>query len=265
MALVRSEETKRNDRLFEDSFAAAFVEAAPDAFAEEEAEADRGVLSALGAVFAFNASVRTRFYDDYLMAASRAGCHQVVLVAAGLDTRAFRLAWPGGTRVFELDLAEVLTFKEWVLDATDAMARCHRTLVAVDLRSEWRAPLLEAGFDPASPTAWLIEGLLTYLSAQEAADLLTGVTELSVPISRVAFERDSGASSSLIAQARGIPSMERYTAMFKGGLGDQATGWLEDRGWQADFHDQLVVAAAYGRIPPADTSGGFVTAVRTHR
>jgi len=263
MALVRSEETKRHDRLFEDPYAAAFVEAAPDAFAEEEAEADRGVLSALGAAFAFNATVRTRFYDDYLIEATRSRCHQVVLVAAGLDTRAFRLAWPAGTRLFELDLPEVLTFKERVLDTMGVVPRRDRTRVAVDLRSEWQAPLTDAGFDTAVPTAWLIEGLLTYLNPEEAAELLTGVTELSGPMSRVAFEQDSGVSSSLIAQARGVPSMERYTALFKGGLGARGPRWLEDHGWGVAIHDQLEVAARYGRQAPPSTSGGFVTAVRT--
>jgi methyltransferase (TIGR00027 family) len=262
MALVRSEETKRSDRLFEDPYAAAFVDAAPDAFAEEEADADRGVLSALGAAFAFNATVRTRFYDEYLTEASGAGCHQVVLVAAGLDTRAFRLGWPVGTRLFELDLPEVLTFKERVLEANSAVPRCDRAVVVVDLRSDWRAPLTDSGFEAAVPTAWLVEGLLTYLSAEEAARFLLGVTELSAPRSRVAFEQDSGVSSSLVAQARGVPSMERYTAMFKGGLGDSAPAWLKDHGWQVAIHNQLAVASTYGRTPPPNTSGGFVTGVR---
>ena len=261
MALVRSGESGRPDALFDDPFAAAFVAAAPDAFAEEEADADAEVLGSLGAVFAFYAVIRTRFYDDYLRQATT-GCRQVVLLAAGLDTRAFRLTWPPTVRVWELDLADVLAFKERVLTERGAHPRCDRRTLAADLRGDWPTALTTAGFNLGAPTAWLIEGLLTYLYPDEAAQLLLRVTELSAAGSRVAFEQDAGSSSALLARARSIPSMARYTSMFHGGLGDDAVGWLTDHGWDVEIHDRLEVAAAYGRAAPADTSGGFITATR---
>ena len=114
------------------------------------------------------------------MDACVSGCRQVVLVAAGLDTRAFRLSWPAGVSLFEMDLPAVLAFKEQVLTSSDAGPRCHRTAVAVDLREDSPAQLVTAGFEPATPTVWLLEGLLIYLTADEAMTLLRDVTVLSV-------------------------------------------------------------------------------------
>ncbi len=161
VAHVRAEESRRPDRLFHDPYAEAFVAAAPNTLpTEHEASHD---LAAWGAEWAVHATIRTRFFDDYLLAAGAAGCRQVVLLAAGLDTRALRLDWPEGTRVFELDLPDMLTFKERVLadhPSRPAPAPCERTTVAVDLRADWPAALTGAGFDPSQPTAWLAEGLL---------------------------------------------------------------------------------------------------------
>jgi methyltransferase (TIGR00027 family) len=259
MALMRAGESSRPDRLFDDPLALAFLEAAPDAFAEEEAEAEAEVLGALGAAFAFHGTIRTRFYDDYLIAA---GCRQAVLVAAGLDTRAFRLAWPVGGHVWELDQADVLAFKQRVLDGRGAVPRCARRSVAVDLRVDWAGALEDAGFDAETPTAWLVEGLLTYLSADEAARLLLTITARSAPGSRLAFELGAGASDELLARARDLPTMARYTSMFKGGLGAEAGAWLAAHGWDVEPHDLLEVASSYGRPAPPEAQGGFVTATR---
>src|SRR5262249_46030939 len=176
VAMVRARESRREDRLFDDPYAQAFVDAAPGAFPGEHKTGEElaavGPMASLGAVFHAHAVIRTRFFDDYLTAAVAAGCSQVVLLAAGLDTRAFRLAWPAGTRVFEVDLPDVLTFKDTVLAAQDAVARCARTTVPADLRADWTTALARAGFDRTGPAAWLAEGLLIYLSAAEAARLL---------------------------------------------------------------------------------------------
>jgi hypothetical protein len=117
-------------------------------------------MASLGAVFHVHGVIRTRFFDDYLTAAIAARCHQVVLLAAGLDTRALRLAWPAGTRVFEIDLPGVLSFKDSVLAAQGAVPRCERIKVPADLCTDWTAALAEAGFDRSTPAAWLAEGLL---------------------------------------------------------------------------------------------------------
>jgi methyltransferase (TIGR00027 family) len=206
--------------------------------------------------------IRTRFFDDHLLGAAAAGCRQVVLLAAGLDTRAFRLAWPGGVRLFELDLPEVLEFKERVLAARLAVPRCERVVLTVDLREHWPAALTRSGFQPTEPTAWLAEGLLIYLSAGEATSLLTAVGELSAPASRLAFEHSTIAQSPLLARARSMPAMDRYTKLWKGGLGADGPGWLARHGWRVQVHHRADLAARYGRSLPASTAGSFVTASR---
>jgi methyltransferase (TIGR00027 family) len=189
----------------------------------------------------------------------------VVLLAAGLDTRAFRLAWPDRVRLFELDLPEMLAFKEQVLAAQHAVPRCQRTVVAADLRGHWPAALAAAGLQPTRPTAWLAEGLLIYLSADQAAHLLTAVAELSAPTSQLAFEHGTIADTPLLARARATPAMDQFTKLWQGGLGADAPDWLIRHGWQAHSHDRAALAAAYGRAVPSSSSGGFVTAVRPAR
>jgi methyltransferase (TIGR00027 family) len=267
MALVRAQESRREDRLFDDPYAQAFADAAAGAFSAETAAAGErtavGPLARLGEVFAFHAVIRTRFFDDYLLAAAVAGCRQVVLLAAGLDSRAFRLPWPAGTRLFELDLPDVTGFKDTVLARLGARPACERTVIPADLRGPWPARLAAAGFDPAARTARLAEGLLLYLTAGEAARLLTGIGELSASGSQLSFEHGSISASALLTQARTLPGMSQYAALWKGGLGEDAPGWLAQHGWQPQFHDSAGLAAAYGRPDPQAADGGFLIAVRT--
>lgn len=270
MARVRAHESRREDRLFDDPYAQVFLEAAPGAFADERragaefAAGAAGTTSAasLGGMFAFHGAIRTRFFDDYLIAAANE-CRQVVLLAAGLDTRAFRLAWPAGTRVFELDLPEVLDFKEPVLSGHHAVPRGERTVVRADLRADWPAELLGAGFDPAVPAAWLAEGLLVYLTPDEAGRLVTSVGGLSAPGSRLSFEHSPVAESPLLSRARRTPGMEAYAALWKGGLGEDAPDRLTRLGWRPRFHDVAALAASYGRPTARGTVSGFLTAVRS--
>ncbi len=266
VAMVRARESRRDDRLFDDPYAQAFLDAAPGAFPEEpetqEQLAPLGPMASLGAVFYAHAVIRTRFFDDYLTAATAARCRQVVLLAAGLDTRAFRLAWPKDTRVFEVDLPDVLAFKDTVLAARNAVPRCERTAVPADLRVDWTATLAEAGFDRVSRAAWLAEGLLIYLTAGEAGRLLTGVSELSAPGSQLSFEHGPMATATLTGQARQMPAMQEYTSLWKGGLGDDARRWLTGHAWQPQFRELAALAASYRRPVPGQARGGFLTATR---
>ena len=122
-AMLRADESARSDRLFDDPYAGAFVAAAPDIFADGPDPGDPEI-ERLRLAFTDQLAIRTRFYDDYVLAATRAGCTQIVLLGAGLDTRAFRLDWPESVRVFELDLPQVFEFKRAVLDAHGAVATC---------------------------------------------------------------------------------------------------------------------------------------------
>ncbi len=263
MALVRAEESRRADRLFDDPYADAFLAAAPGAFDMEHrsAAAKTGDMASWGAAFWSHAVTRTRFFDDYLMTATASGIRQVVLLAAGLDTRAFRLPWPEGVRLYELDLPEVLTFKERVLTERAAAARCARTTIEVDLREDWTVPLLQAGVQAAEVTAWLAEGLLIYLTADEAATLLTRVGALSAAGSQAAFEVESLGTDPMRARARQAPTMAQYAQLWKGGLPD-ATGWLIGHGWRPQLHNRAAAAASYGRAAAGPSAGGFVVATR---
>ena len=266
VARVRARESKRGDRLFDDPFAQAFVDAAPGVFPEEPQPggppAAAGPLARLGAAFYVHAVVRTRFYDEYLTAAAAAGGVQLVLLAAGLDTRAFRLTWPPGTRLFEVDLPAVLAFKEEVLAAGGAVPRCERTAVPADLREDWPQKLADAGFGPGQPTAWLAEGLLIYLAPGQVTELFTAVTGQSPAGSRLAFEHNPAGRDALTARAARLPAMRQYTSLWQGGLAE-APGWLAGHGWDTAFHPLADVARGYGRPLPDPARSGFLTAVRT--
>jgi methyltransferase (TIGR00027 family) len=220
-------------------------------------------MAALGAVFYAHAVLRTRFFDDFLLGAAADGCGQVVLLAAGLDTRAFRLSWPDRLQLFELDLPGPLAFKERVLADRNARPRCRRTVVPADLRGDWAAELTAAGLRRDERTAWLAEGLLIYLAADEAERLLTDVSALSRARSQLALEYGGMAGNSLLRQAGSSPAMREYAALWKGGMGEDMPRWLADHGWHVYTHDLAAVAATYGRDVPGHSRGGFLTATRT--
>lgn len=266
MAMVRAHETRQVDRLFDDPLAETFLAAAPQAFPEQRPvrDTDQGAPgpATLGTTFFVHGALRTRFYDDYLRTAATNGCRQVVLLAAGLDTRGFRLDWPPETRLFELDLPEVMTFKTTVLAKDAAAPRCDRTVVPTDLREDWISALTRSGFDPGLSTAWLAEGLLIYLSADEVGRLFNSISDLSAPGSQLSFEHSDATPTALQTDAQTAPSMTPYAQMWKGGLGQHTTGWLHRHGWTTHIHDIAEVARGYGRELPATSTGGFVIAVR---
>lgn len=138
--------------------------------------------------FANGMAARTRFFDDFYADATAAGVRQAVILAAGLDSRAYRLDWPAGTVVFEVDQPEVIAFKSQTLADLGAQPTADRRTVAVDLREDWVSALRSAGFDPNAPTAWIAEGLFGYLPPEAQDRLLDLITENSAPGSRVAAE-----------------------------------------------------------------------------
>jgi methyltransferase (TIGR00027 family) len=135
-----------------------------------------------------NMAVRTKFFDDFFTDATTEGIRQVVILAAGLDSRAYRLQWPAGTVVYEVDQPQVVDFKTRTLAEIGAQPTSDRRTVAVDLRFDWPAALKEAGFDADQPTAWSAEGLLGYLPPDAQDRLLDTVTALSAPGSWLATE-----------------------------------------------------------------------------
>lgn len=133
-------------------------------------------------------AVRTRFYDQFFVDATRSGIRQAVIVAAGLDVRAYRLPWPQGTVVYEVDLPNVIDFKTSTLSRQGAAPTAERRTVAVDLRDDWPAALEAAGFDPQAPSAWSAEGLVVYLPPEAQDALFDNITALSAPGSQLASE-----------------------------------------------------------------------------
>ncbi|MFY1620976.1 class I SAM-dependent methyltransferase [Micromonospora sp. WMMD736] len=133
-------------------------------------------------------AVRTRFFDDFFLNAVRCGVRQVVILASGLDTRAYRLSWPADTVVYEVDLPDVIEFKSSTLADLGAEPGADRRVVPVDLRDDWPAALRAAGFRPEEPTAWSAEGLLVYLPSDAQDLLFDRITALSAPGSQVATD-----------------------------------------------------------------------------
>lgn len=131
---------------------------------------------------------RTRYFDEYFSGVVAAGVRQVVILAAGLDSRAFRLTWPAATTIFELDQPQVLGFKSYVLSQRGIRPTVERREVAVDLREDWPQALRDAGFDPNRPSAWIAEGLLIYLPAVAQEQLFAGIDGLAASGSHVAIE-----------------------------------------------------------------------------
>lgn len=257
VARIRAAESTRPDRLFDDPYAQAFVDAMPGVYADDVRSSGRG--REVGARIAVHVVMRTRWYDDRLVAAARDGVRQVVVLAAGLDTRAFRLGCPAGTRWFEVDLPELLAFKDRVLAAAGAVAGCVRLPVAADLTGDWAAAMARHGFDPEQPTAWLVEGLLVYLSPEEAAALLETVGGLSAPGSRLFCEQ--GRSAQQLAAQAAEAGVSRAASLWQGGLAD-VPGWLRAHGWAVTTVGLDEVAAGYGRPIGTGTSTGFVLATR---
>ena len=128
-----------------------------------------------------NMAVRTKFFDEFFIDATTSGIKQAVILASGLDARAYRLPWPDGTTVYEIDQPQVIEFKSRTLAELGAQPTAYRRTVAVDLRDDWPAALQAAGFDPGQPSAWSAEGLLGYLPPDAQDRLLDTITELSAP------------------------------------------------------------------------------------
>ncbi|GHB08194.1 class I SAM-dependent methyltransferase [Streptomyces termitum] len=190
VAAARAIETHRPDSLARDVYAEHFVRAAPVSarWPVRPRQVPAGDGDPLWGRFARYFGLRTRVLDDFLLRSTGTGARQVVLLGAGLDSRAFRLDWPPGLVVYEIDRPGVLAFKEGVLADLSAVPRARRVTVPVDLRDDWAGALTSAGFDPAAPSVWLAEGLLFYLPGPVETGLLGTVDRLTAGGGSLAFE-----------------------------------------------------------------------------
>lgn len=208
-------------------------------------------------------AVRTHYFDDYFATTARAGIRQVVILAAGLDSRAFRLDWPADTVVFEIDQPKVLHYKTATLDAHGALAKARHVPVGADLRDDWPAALIDAGFDPAQPTAWLAEGLLPYLPGEAQDRLFELVCTHSAPGSHIAVEafnmdpQHYTPERRAARRSRGAHLRDQLdldidvdALMYTNDERADAGEWLAAHGWQVDAVDSIEEMARLGR--PAD-------------
>ncbi|MFD8453926.1 SAM-dependent methyltransferase [Streptomyces coelicoflavus] len=190
--------------------------------------------------------VRSRFFDDHLLTAARSGCRQVVVLGAGLDTRAFRLQWPTGVHLFEVEVPSVLAFKERVLDGSPVTCG-RRTTVGADVTGAWGEALVAAGFDPGRPTAWLCEAPLYFLRPGQVAAVVTTMTELSADGSTFGAEcvNSRAVDSPLVAPF--LNALATIGAAWNWQLAEPEEWWAE-YGWEARVADLFTLPYAMERL-----------------
>ncbi|MCV7065301.1 class I SAM-dependent methyltransferase [Mycolicibacterium farcinogenes] len=216
-------------------------------------------------------AVRTRFFDDFFTDATASGIRQAVILASGLDTRAYRLPWPTGSVVFEVDQPAVLEFKTRTLAELGAESAAAVHTVPVDLRDDWPAALRANGFDAQAPTAWIAEGLLIYLPPEAQDRLFDNITALSAPGSRLATEHmDTAAMSKDWSQrvsewSRKVGTDVDLMDLFYSGDRNQARDYLTEQGWTVTVQPTRAAYESHGFDYPdelADIAGdsGYLSA-----
>lgn len=284
VAAARALASAEPDALINDPFAAPLVRAVgidfftrliDDQLIESDLPAER-VAQVRQMVAAI--AVRTRFFDDFFIDAFAApgGPRQAVILAAGLDARAYRLAWPPGSTVYEVDQPQVIDFKTAAMAAVGAEPTALRRTVSVDLREDWPASLRRGGFDDNMPAAWSAEGLLMYLPPDAQDRLFDDITALSTPGSRLSTEYHPNDGGHLAEQAQQLTDQWRaygydldMTALFYTEPRNNVVDYLTELGWQVSARPRRELYAAY-RVPLPDedsAAAGFhnvvtVTAVR---
>ena len=214
-------------------------------------------------------AVRTRYFDDFFTAATDAGIRQALILASGLDARAYRLPWPAGTVVFEVDQPQVIEFKTRTLDDLGAKPTADLRVVGIDLRNDWPAALRAKGFDVATPTAWIAEGLLVYLPPDAQDQLFDSIACLSAPGSRLATEFVP--STDIFSDERAQARSERWRRLgidvdmrelVYHGERSHLIRYLEAGGWHVNADDVPDLYAANGLTLPDDEQGAAMANVK---
>jgi methyltransferase (TIGR00027 family) len=275
VAAARAMATNSPDAVIDDPFAEPLVRAVGVDFFTKlatgeltAADLDSGSAPVSVQRFADGMAARTRFFDDFFRAAADAGIRQAVILAAGLDARAYRLQWPAGTTVFEIDQPEVIAFKTQALADLGATPTAEHKTVAIDLRDDWPTAVREAGLDTSAPIAWIAEGLLGYLPPEAQDRLLDQIAELSPAGSRLAVEGVPVISADDQEAAR--ERMQSVTSRWQDHgfdldfaeltfLGDraEAAGYLREHGWQVEAVKAEELIRAAGLTPVEDDEVGF--------
>jgi methyltransferase (TIGR00027 family) len=235
-AAARAHESEREDRLFDDPWASALAGAEGAAWATNRSPDSLAPMV-----------LRTRYFDDFLQRVTRENSiRQVVLMAAGLDTRAYRLAWPTETNLFELDQPEVLQEKEQTLRLAGAKTNCARKTIEVDLTGPWKEALIKAGYETGQPSVWLLEGFLFYIPTESITHLLDEVSDLSAPGSWLGFDIINNAT---LTSPYTRPWIEMQTSSGAPWIGtlDDPIGFLASLGWRASLSQAGTADANHGR------------------
>ena len=248
VAAARAVATKADNPLINDQFAEPLVRAVGVDFLTRWAAGDLADVDVDDADSTWKLhqmpdamAVRTRFFDAFFHEATQAGVRQAVILASGLDARAYRLDWPADMTVFEVDQPEVIAFKTATLAELGASPTTDRRTVAIDLRNDWPAALTEAGFDRSQPTAWIAEGLLGYLPPEAQDRLLDNISALSADGSRLATEA--------IPDMAGVDQEQARELMRKAAENWRAHGFdldFDELGYQGDRNDVAVYLDTLG-------------------
>lgn len=283
VAAARAIATNADEPLINDPFAEPLVRAVgvdfmtrwatgeidPDQFEDDEASWGLRYMP-------YAMAARTQFFDAFFAEAATAGIRQAVILASGLDSRAYRLEWPSGTTVYEIDQPQVIAFKSTTLSRLGAAPTTELKSVAIDLRDDWVSALTDAGFDPTQPSAWIAEGLFGYLPPEAQDRLLDAVSEISAPGSMIGVEavpHNPDVDYDEV-QARMKEATEKWSAFgfdldfaeltFTGERNDVAE-YLDDRGWRTDAiaMNALLADKGYPAMPLVDGAASMADVLYT--
>jgi methyltransferase (TIGR00027 family) len=260
VAASRALEANKPDPLVVDPYAEIFCRVVGGEWADvlDGKAPENRLMSEFGEHFVDYQAARTKIFDEYFYGAADAGVRQIVIPAAGLDSRAYRLAWPEGTVVFELDQPQVLEFKRDVLASSGEAPTAERREIAVDLRDDWPQALRRNGFDASKPSAWLVEGLLVYLPAVAQGALFNGINDLAAPGSHVAVDDRQRFSDELYREALDAEQESEDAAQFFSLIYNErhapAIDWFTDHGWQGTAVELPEYLRQIGRPLPAPES-----------
>ena len=281
-AAMRAAEGARSDALFDDPLARLLVSLAGE-FPENQRDflAD-GVIttSPLTRMMGDYLTVRTHFFDSHLQATARAGARQIVLLGSGLDARAYRLPWPPGTRIFEVDGDEAHAFKEELLARTGLQPTAERVTVSSDVTGDWRQRLAAAGLDDAQPASYLLEGLLFYLDRATCDALARDIAASPAPVTWLAGDYATSTPqqrAEFAARQRPDTPADGDDIINDGILPHAAPGpgvppaqWLRPAGWQVDestfaAHGVMISRLVPGHWDPARGGENMWMFHATHR
>jgi methyltransferase (TIGR00027 family) len=266
VAASRALEAKKPDPAAVDPYAEVFCRAAGGEWTDvlDGRAPDHPLKTEFGEHFVNFQGVRTKYFDTYFNAAAADGVRQIVLLAAGLDSRGYRLPWPDGTVVFELDQPRVLEFKREALAAHGDAPTAERREVAVDLRNDWPQALRDNGFDPTKPSAFIAEGLLIYLPAAAQHQLFAGIDSLAAPGSHVAVEEavplDADAFDAKREEERAEGNEDTFFNLVYNEQHAPAHEWFGNRGWWAVATPLPYLLRSNRRpVPAPDSEAGLMT------